>query len=113
MRKTNNKLDFRVNGVNVIWTNSCYSAHYKKHPEIRNETYLKMIIDTRMNPDFVYVSHNNPDVMCYYMKSFTLENVQHYFKVMIDEGVHPNRILTSFRVDNIKESKYGGPRYEK
>jgi len=93
--------DYR--GKRVIFTYEKWKEKSITHSDLLNKTFLKNLKETIIDPEEVWQDYSDKKYKrCYYKKYST----NSYVKVVIWITNNPNRVVTAFQINFIKENKY-------
>jgi hypothetical protein len=96
------KIDFEMCSHN-------FNKHSKYRPELNDKYFQSLINEAISMPDLTYEDLYNKNRICYYRKEWQIDQRIMYVKVVVDINERPIPIITAFRDDCVKESKFSKP----
>ena len=96
-------------GKRYVFSKKNFDKHKKKHPELLEAGYLKIIQNVICDcaVEMIYKSYDNPKIFCYYSELATIGSSTWYNKVVVMKANKEYHIMTAFRFcGDIREKKY-------
>ena len=90
-------------GVRTILTENQRQIKMVKHPELRDDGFIKRVKETIENPGFIYEDFAESDRLVYYRHEYSVNGQPRYVKVSIDIEKIPYFVITAFRPARVKE----------
>jgi hypothetical protein len=99
-----NCIDTKNNeGIRVVFVEKQRQQKSLKHPELREESFIKRIKIAIEKPDFVYEDLAKKGRLVYYKYEYSLSGRTKYTKVVLDKKGFGYFVVTSYRPDYVKE----------
>lgn len=102
--------DFR--GRLVVFTQSNYDKHKRKHPELEDPAYFpKRVKNALQNPTYTVPGYKN-DSLCYYVEEFSVNGIVKYTKVVVADSpqtINNQKVFfvkTTHKETRIRERNY-------
>lgn len=89
-------------GKKVVFKRAKWLGKKIDHPELGKKTFIDCIKRCIIEPDEVWENYSNKDMQCYYKK----HSRRTYAKVVIYFKDSPQRVVTAYEINKIKEADY-------
>ncbi len=90
-------------GVQTIFTQEQREKKWLKHPELRDDDFIKRIKSTVEAPSFVYKDLAKNGRLVYYKYEYSVNGRARYIKVVLVARKNSRLIVTAYRPDYVKE----------
>jgi hypothetical protein len=102
---------FSINNQRYVMCTFNYDKHKPYRRELEDVYFRKLIKESLEQPDFIYKDLNlqKKGRFCYYKKQYQVGHRSIYIKTIINILECPIAIITAYKDDFIKESKFAQP----
>lgn len=90
-------------GKRVIFTQTQREKKWSKHPELRDDKFIKRIQNAIEDPNFIYEDMVVQGRLVYYKYEYSVNGRAVYTKVVLNSRIGPYFVVTAYRPDYVKE----------